>query len=84
MSLSQELERELTLEEARLMDTVDAASDKGQLGFLKKAAMVDNFRKSGAGDTGQYEASAKADVLKALLPTLAAFEAAEEVCRMPA
>lgn len=62
-----------------LADARDTIDEKGQIGFLRMAAKVDNFRKSSGSGSGEYEADAKAAVLKAMLPTFAPFEEAEEV-----
>ena len=65
--------------ENKLADATDAISEKGQMGFLRMAAKVDNFRKKSGSGSGEYESDAKAAVLKAMLPAFKPFEAAEEV-----
>ena len=75
----QDLEKELQQAENRLADANDAISEKGQMGFLRMAAKVDNFRKKSGSGSGEYELEAKAAVLKAMLPAFAPFEAAEAV-----
>lgn len=76
----QDLEKELLAEENKLRDAQDSIQEKGQMGFLRMAAQVDNFRKSSGVGTGDYEADAKAAVLTAMLPAFEPFEAAAEVC----
>ena len=76
---AQELEKDLQDEENRLADIRDSAQEKGQMGFLRMAAQVDNYRKKSGKGTGEYEADAKAAVLRAVLPAFAPFEEAEEV-----
>lgn len=75
----QELEKQLILEENKLRDAQDSVQEKGQMGFLRMAAQVDNFRKTSGAGTGDYEADAKAAVLEAMLPAFEPFEAAKEV-----
>ena len=75
----QDLEKELQQAENKLADANDAIAEKGQMGFLRMAAMVDNFRKKSGSGSGEYESDAKAAVLKAMLPAFAPFEAAEGV-----
>ncbi|CAB1113352.1 unnamed protein product [Ectocarpus sp. CCAP 1310/34] len=69
-------------EENRLRDVQDSVQEKGQMGFLRMAAQVDNFRKSSGAGTGDYEADAKAAVLRAMLPAFEPFEAAEEALNL--
>lgn len=75
----QDLEKELIVAENKLRDAEDSIQEKGQMGFLRMAAQVDNFRKTSGAGTGDYEADAKASVLTAMLPAFEPFEAAEEV-----
>ncbi|CBN77860.1 co-chaperone grpE family protein [Ectocarpus siliculosus] len=77
-----DLEKELMKEENRLRDVQDSVQEKGQMGFLRMAAQVDNFRKSSGAGTGDYEADAKAAVLRAMLPAFEPFEAAEEALNL--
>jgi len=77
--LIQDLEKELIVAENKLRDAQDSIQEKGQMGFLRMAAQVDNFRKSSGAGTGDYEADAKAAVLTAMLPAFEPFEAAKEV-----
>lgn len=75
----QELEKALQDEENKLEDIRDSTQEKGQMGFLRIAAQVDNFRKASGKGSGEYEADAKAEVLRAMLPVFTPFEEAEEV-----
>ncbi|CAM9981351.1 unnamed protein product [Ectocarpus sp. 6 AP-2014] len=77
-----DLEKELMKEENRLRDVQDSVQEKGQMGFLRMAAQVDNFRKSSGAGTGDYEADAKGAVLRAMLPAFEPFEAAEEALNL--
>lgn len=76
---NQDLEKDLQAEENKLRDAQDSIQEKGQMGFLRMAAQVDNFRKTSGVGTGDYEADAKAAVLTAMLPAFEPFEAAAEV-----
>lgn len=67
------------VEENKLRDVQDSVQEKGQMGFLRMAAQVENFRKMSGAGTGDYEADAKSAVLTAMLPAFEPFEAAEEV-----
>lgn len=78
-TIHQDLEKELLVEENKLRDVQDSVQEKGQMGFLRMAAQVENFRKTSGAGTGDYEADAKSAVLKAMLPAFEPFEAAEEV-----
>lgn len=62
-----------------MIEARDAADERGQMGFLRLAATVENYRKTQGSGSGQYEMFAKADVLTAMLPTFKAFEDAENV-----
>lgn len=75
----QDLEKELLAEENKLRDAQDSIQEKGQMGFLRMAAQVDNFRKTSGVGTGDYEADAKAAVLTAMLPAFEPFDAAKDV-----
>eukprot|EP00903_Cladosiphon_okamuranus_P016409 g15130.t1 len=77
----QDLEKELLAEENKLRDAQDSIQEKGQMGFLRMAAQVDNFRKTSGLGTGDYEADAKAAVLKAMLPAFEPFEAAKDALK---
>lgn len=74
-----DLEAELVAKEEQLTTEMDAAQEKGQTGFLRVAATMENLRKKTTKGSGHYEMEAKADVLTAVLPVFAAFEAAETV-----
>eukprot|EP00752_Nemacystus_decipiens_P008554 g7641.t1 len=77
-----DLEKELLAEENKLRDAQDSIQEKGQMGFLRMAAQVDNFRKTSGVGTGDYEADAKAAVLTAMLPAFEPFEAAKEALNL--
>ncbi|CAN0110963.1 unnamed protein product, partial [Discosporangium mesarthrocarpum] len=75
----QSLEQELITEEKKLAESLEQVEAKGQVGYIRLAAQVDNYRKTRANDRGTVEKEAKARVLSAVLPTIDKFEKAEEV-----